>query len=337
MDLVNNTPYAARLFHGHLGAEEKCAWVIARATFRYDPERGALAPSDDPWPVFDQALETAVGLFPSDNVFVREGCDVVVVGDVRLDREVTRHTVRVRAGAFSNELAIFGDRVWQRSMRGPLTPSSPLPFREMTLDWRRSYGGTTSYQSTPAPHFLNPAGMGLYWSEDDARERPLPNVEDPAKLIARWEDRPMPAGWGPITNAPTWHATRWFMDRAERGAGEPSHDEIASASLGFFEGAATPAMIAPSLAPGDLVELTGLSPKPTRFTVPDLALRVSSRVGDDLIERSLSYSGLWVIAQHDLVALTARANFRYPFRPRERRGATLDVISRGASEVNAWR
>jgi hypothetical protein len=337
MDLTNNTPYAARLFHGHLGPEDKCAWVVARATYRYDAERRALVESDDPWPIFDQAIETAVGVFPSDNVFVREGCDVVVVGDVRLDREVTRHTVRVRAGGFSNELAVFGDRVWQRSMRGPLVPSSPLPFREMALDWRRAYGGATEYQGTPATHFLNAAGMGLYWSESDAVERPLPNLEDPAKLITRWEDRPMPAGWGPITNAPTWHATRWFMDLAERGAPAPSHDEIASASLSFFEGTAAPAMIAPSLSPGELVELTGLSPRPMRFTVPDLALRVSSRVGDDLIERALTPSGLWVIASHDLVVLTARANFRYPLRPRERRGATLDVTARRGPEVNAWR
>ncbi len=332
MDLLNNTPYAARLFHGHLGEDDKVAWVIARATFRYDAERDALAPSDDPWPVFDQALETAVGLFPSDNVFVREGCDVVVVGDVRLDREVTRHTLRVRAGAFSNELALFCDRVWQRSLRGGLTPSSPLPFREMSLDWRRSYGGTTSYQGTPAPHFLNPSGMGLYWREEDAAEHPLPNFEDPAHIITRWEDRPLPAGWGPVVNASTWHSTKWFMDRAARGLPEPSHDELATASLGFYDGTAPPSMIAPSLAPGELVEVTGLSRKPLRFTMPALGLRVTSRVGADVIERDLAYSGVWVIAPHDLVVLTARANFRYPFRPRELRGATLDMsapVARG--------
>ncbi len=328
MDLVNNTPYAARLFHGHVGPDDKAAWVIARATFRYDPESAALIPSDDPWPIFDQALETAVGVFPSDNVFVREGCDVVIVGDVTLDREVTRHAVRARAGALTSELAVHGDRVWQKTLRGTLTPSAPLPFHSMTLDWRRSYGGTTSYQGTTASHFLNPAGMGLYWSADDALEKPLPNIEDPTRPVTRWEDRPMPAGWGPITNASTWHATKWFTDRAERNEPPPSHDEIAAAGLTFYEGASPPAMIAPSLSPGDRVEVAGLGARPVRFALPDLALRVESRVGAEVIARRLAYSGVWVIAPHDLVVLTARANFRYELRPRELRGATLDVSTK---------
>jgi hypothetical protein len=326
MELTNHTPYAARLFHGHTAPEEKCAWLVARATFRRDPETGALtAETDDAWPVFDQPLDTAAGTFPSDNVWIREGCDLVVAGTVRLDREVTRHAVHLRAGGFTRSLQLSGDRVWERSARGGLQPTPALPFREMELTWRRSYGGTTSYEGQAAPHALNPDGLGLYWSLEDALEKPLPNIEDPAHAITRWEERPLPAGFGPVTNAPLWHATRWFMERAAQRLPEPTPDELTHASLTFFEGASPPSMIVPSLAPGAVVELTGLGAAPWRFTVPTLPLRVRARVGADEIERPLHVAGVWMLADHDLVVVTARANFRYPMRPRELRGATLET------------
>lgn len=325
MDFENNTPYAAKFYSGHFGPQEKCAWVIARATFRYDASTSSIVPSRDAWGVFESPVETEVGTFPSDNVFVRDGCDVVIAGSVRLDREVTRHSLLVRAGNFSNELVAYGDRVWERTAGGALAPSAPKPFCEMPLDWRRAYGGSTTYEGQTAPHALNPVGAGLCWSADDALGRHLPNLEYPAQLISRWEDRPLPAGWGPITNAPVWRATKWFTERAERGLGAPTPDELALVSMRFFEGASPPAMIAPSIEPGAVVEVMGLRPTPQRFTVPDLRLRVEARVGRDVIARALSLSGVWWIASHDIVVLTARANFRYPYRRRELREATLDV------------
>ncbi len=325
MELSNDTPFPARLFHGHVTDEDKAAWVVARITLRRTPE-GVLEPvEDDVWPVFSEALDTAVGRFPSDNVFLREGCDLVVAGTARPGREVTRHTVRARVDRWSTELHVSGDRVWEKTLRGDLAPSAPLPFTEMPLTWQRAFGGTTAWQGQPAPHPLNPEGRGFYWSAEDAREKPLANLEDPRHLVTRWDERPLPAAWGPVTNTPLWHATQWFADRARAGDTALDAEAVSRASIMFFEGSAPPARILPSLAPGAVLELTGLGPTPWRAVVPDVPLRLEARVGSLHVVRDLHYAGLWALVDHDLVVLTARCNFRYPLVARERRAAALGL------------
>src|SRR5690606_6855814 len=85
----------------------------------------------------------------------------------------------------------------------------PEPFDGIPLSWSRAYGGTVRL----APGFLpgsevphpggevaypqNPEGMGFILTEDDAHGAPLPNLEDPAALMTKPLDRPIPAGFAP--------------------------------------------------------------------------------------------------------------------------------------------
>src|SRR2546430_13450102 len=104
MDFSNNTPYEARLFHGGFGNNRQVAWVIARVTFRYVPEEGGLVPArDESWPIFARPLRTDFGTFASDDVPMREGCDLVIVDRAHATEPVTQLTVSARVGSFVNE------------------------------------------------------------------------------------------------------------------------------------------------------------------------------------------------------------------------------------------
>lgn len=121
--------------------------------------------------------------------------------------------VSLRLGPIEKTLNVFGDRFWERSA-GVLTISRPQPFTEMALGYDRSFGGEGF-----AP---NPVGKGHapMVSPAGARVQPLPNIEDPRHLIGAPDDRPAPAGFGPLD--PAWpqragklgtYDSRWLAQR----------------------------------------------------------------------------------------------------------------------------
>lgn len=107
----------------------------------------------------------------------------------------TAASVRVRLGTVDKTLYVVGDRVW----RADGTASDPVPFTEMPVDFEHAFGGEGYAQ--------NPRGIGFVPVRDGAREfHPLPNIEDPKRLIKGKGDRPMPASFMPIDV--TW-PQRW--------------------------------------------------------------------------------------------------------------------------------
>ncbi len=82
------------------------------------------------------------------------------------------------------KIAVFGDRVW-----GASVPSEPFPMETMPIDLAHAFGGIGF-----APNQL---GRGMPLEDPDA-PRPLPNLEDPRRLIRAPDDRPQPMGLGPI-------------------------------------------------------------------------------------------------------------------------------------------
>ncbi len=103
---------------------------------------------------------------------------------------VTGLEVTVQVGSLKKRVHVFGDRVWQG--QGLRMPSSPQPFTEMELSYRRAFGGPG--------YAKNPIGRGAAPIQTDtgAPIHPLPNIEDPTALISTPEDRPEPAGFGPL-------------------------------------------------------------------------------------------------------------------------------------------
>jgi uncharacterized protein YjbI with pentapeptide repeats len=94
---------------------------------------------------------------------------------------------RVSIGRVDKTLLVVGDREWRD---GAMT--SPRPFTEMPVTWERAFGG---------PGFAdNPVGRGFAPVGDPMMPgaHKLPNVEDPRVPVRDRNDRPRPAGFGPL-------------------------------------------------------------------------------------------------------------------------------------------
>lgn len=98
---------------------------------------------------------------------------------------VTALRVRVRVGAVEKRLAVIGDRVWDGEAQSP-----PTPFTAMPITWANAFGGEG--------FDLNPVGKGAARDRAGDAPTPLPNVEDPARLIRAPGDRPRPVGLMPL-------------------------------------------------------------------------------------------------------------------------------------------
>jgi uncharacterized protein YjbI with pentapeptide repeats len=96
--------------------------------------------------------------------------------------------VRVKVGDQEKKLHVLGDRRWKKT--GPIsTISEPQPFTVMDLDYSKAFGG---------PDFpRNPLGKGMPPAKD-GEPHLLPNIENPQRPVALPDDRPDPAGFGPI-------------------------------------------------------------------------------------------------------------------------------------------
>ncbi|HWL85337.1 MAG TPA: DUF2169 domain-containing protein, partial [Polyangiaceae bacterium] len=273
--------------------------------------------------VFEQPIQTHFGIFPPDDFPTRTGCDLVVVASAYAPQPVEHMVVSVSAGRFQNHLMVVGDRIWEPRGGNGLAPSRPQPFREMPLDWTRAYGGKTQHEGLDISHPLNPVGRGFYPMIEAAIHRPLPNIENPHALIHKWDDRPLPVSWSPVSDGPTWQIATWVADRARRNQATPTTEEVMAQGYKCFPTPSTPAMLLPALAPGDPVHID-LGAYRIQFVVPDFRVGLEARVGRQIIRRRLEITGLWVFLPMRLVVFTFRATFRYKLRPKEGRHAVLD-------------
>jgi len=154
--------------------------------------------------------------YPSDFAYYKPKADIVVSGSFHAPgrRPVVAGQAQIAVGDLSKTVMVVGNRYWTRGLMGA-SATVPEAFTQMDLSYANSFGG---------PGFpTNPAGKGLAETigPDGAVSWPLPNVENPAELIARPDSRPSPAGFGPcdlmspqrIAKAGTyddkWKAARW--------------------------------------------------------------------------------------------------------------------------------
>lgn len=127
-------------------------------------------------------------LYPGDFADFKPRADVLLAGKCRAPggRLVREMDVRFSVGTWSKALRVTGRRVWTEQVLGRAM-SEPAPFVEMPLDWTGAFGGPG--------YAKNPVGKGIGPGE-------LPTVEDPRSLVRSRDDRPEPAGFGPVN--PAW-------------------------------------------------------------------------------------------------------------------------------------
>lgn len=169
-------------------------WLSVAALAYFDfahPDR--LLPDSKMWP---EVMSVLGGDALLDIAMPKPHAEVLVGGSAH-PAPGTAGTVAepsLRIGPVDKRLMVFGDRFWN-PVPGPrrAMATAPRPFTALPLTWANAFGG---------PAFAdNPVGKGhnaidrVMAGEDPV---PLPNVENPADLIASPRDTPVPAGFGPL-------------------------------------------------------------------------------------------------------------------------------------------
>jgi hypothetical protein len=322
MEFMNDTNWEARLFTGAIDEQQIGAWLVARATFQVDRARGRLIPTEVRWPVFHEKVNTRYGTFPSDNHPMHRGCDLVVLGRARCERPTARTHASFTVGDFTRRIDVIGDRRWVRSAGGALVASSPVPFTAMELDWTHAFGGRSETHGEPIEHPLNPDGIGVYGDEECAEGGALPNLEDPAEPIRAWTDSPVPAAWGPVARSLPWQMSERVKAQGWTAERPPTGPEFDALVRGCTPAASVPRNVAPGVR-GDEAVSIALGDDRWDFTLPGWNLRVDVSVGAQRAEHRTSISGLWFLADTQLLVVSFRSRWRYLMRPREARAAKL--------------
>lgn len=129
-----------------------------------------------PAPILDQGMPKQQGEF----LVMGEGC-------APRGQELQSLEVSVSLGDREKRLLVFGDRFWGHED----TITDPKKFTRIPLTWENAFGGPSLK--------TNPVGKGLAnVLKDGESVVPLPNVENPKKLIELPKDRPEPEGFAPL-------------------------------------------------------------------------------------------------------------------------------------------
>ena len=317
MEFVNETPYLACLIRGAPGDREMLGSVVVRQTFRVDSDGLDLVGADKGWPLFDKPFVFEGVRLQPEGDFRKSGLDVLLFGSaVASDgNPVRRLNVTVASGSFRAACTVTGDRVWYRDRGGVTRCSEPEPFLMMPLINARSYGGHATFGGALIPHMTNPAGRGYVWSEADAVNKALPNIEPAGRLVTSWEERPRPF---------CFHKPEG-TEAAEEEFVATGREMMSPARLQalFSDAARDFRTSAASIGPD--MTLTGMSPRgvwklplPPRYG-PVCDVTVGARRG----RLSSELSTLILLVEPMVLVVTYTARFRYLFVPHDLRRVVL--------------
>ncbi len=326
MELENLTLYPARIFRMYIGDERLAAAVVARVTYEIRHETLVPLP-EQPWPVQPAPWQSPHGWMEGDACFYKGGADMFLFGHAVTpgERPLPEHDVRLRVGrSFDRIVRVFGARVWERGPRY-LRPTRPIPFARMPLRETYMFGGSARLHDLDVAWPFNPAGVGLYATEEDALERPLPSIEDPEQMISRWDDRPPVAGLGFCPPTSPIHAVNSLVPDAQ--------GRLKAIRPTLFN-AAYPQMIAPGVEPGDHVRVDGASSGgPIQFRLPLPHMRIRLQFGDLRHESTPAIDQVGIEVDHRRVFVTYRYPFRYLLVPLQHRRCELLNLASARQEI----
>lgn len=325
LELRNRTPFAADLLPWIDREGDDELVVVVKGTFDLSGPGAAPRVSHEQVPIQrEDAHHGEPGAssvrFAADAGPTRLATDVVLVGHAYPPggRAAGASEVILQAGPVRKIVQVFGDRQWFRTMGSWAISDPPRSFERMPLVWERAYGGADHASPDPAQRaedLRNPVGTGF--TVDGSTERledlPLPNLEDPRALIARWRDRPEPAGFGFV--APHWDARRrwagtyddaWKRDRFPRLPVD--FDER------FFGAAPVDQQVRPRLRGGEPVAVAGASAEHATlaFALPAAELRAAVVVRGKRSEHAPALDTVLIEPDERRVVLTWRATIPCP-------------------------
>jgi hypothetical protein len=203
--LSNETPFAAdrAWVRDEEGAE---VWIVAvKGTFTIQPD-GTTTPARNQEPVLlapEYRGEPGQSSLTreADLILTKQSTDVLLEGWAHAPHEqpVRALDVSMQIGPRRKVIRVYGDRWWHKGTFHH-TLTEPEPFTRMPLTFENAFGGQSHQQEEREPerYALNPVGKGYTELKERVPGTAAPNLEHPDSLITAWDDRPLPACFGPI-------------------------------------------------------------------------------------------------------------------------------------------
>jgi hypothetical protein len=313
MERINLTPFAAEHTVMMDGAGFERLLVVVKATYSIAAGTAVLAGAQEPVYRADDYRDTPqrsslrrAGEMPME----KPGTEIVIAGSAYPSQPgAAEALVGLTLGPLHKSVRVVGERAWV----GEVAPSisRPVPFERMPLLWERAYGGRDETGDAEEMFAENPVGRGF---RSSTSRRPvdgalLPNLEHPAEPIHSPDDRPRPAGFGPI--APWWsprpryagtYDERWKRERMPL-----LPDDFNS----LFHHAAPHDQILPGpLLGGETLSVTGVRPGggAYEFALPHADLEVVVRVGRDRLVPPVRVDTMILDADTQTLSLVWRAS-----------------------------
>ncbi|OTA20642.1 pentapeptide repeat-containing protein [Xenorhabdus beddingii] len=146
-----------------------------------------LRPEPELWQLAEAELKTCNGII--DLAMPKSCAEFLATGYAYTHHQTdkTSCSARIQVGQLDKTLIAFGDRHWIDD-----SPSKPLTFEQMRLDWSRAFGGKDDEE--------NPQGLGFTpeKQEDGTEIHRLPNIEALHRQLLSPRDKPNPASFCPL-------------------------------------------------------------------------------------------------------------------------------------------
>jgi hypothetical protein len=279
----NRTSFAAERgwVRDRQGAE---VWLVAvKCTFDIKPDGSTEISKEQP-PVlrvpeyYGEPGKSSIK-YETDLILAKKKTDILLLGHAYAPggKSVAKLDVGFRVGPVQKVLRVFGDREW-----GAFGASSPQPFTKMPLVYERAFGGVDRQSQHPEYDWdwRNPVGTGFAISRSNSNGMRIPNIEYRDKLICGWDNRPPPAGFGPI-------ASHWQPRAAFAGTYDEHWMKTRQPLLAedmddrFFQCAPIDQQSSQFLRGGERAVLLNLTPdSELRFDLPRLYLGFETRFYD---------------------------------------------------------
>lgn len=317
MELENTTRFPAEMFRTVTDEQHLLAAVLARVTYTFHSGSPVVA-EEQPWRVSASPWESEYGPMDSDEAIYKGGTDVHVFGSAMAPGGKPATSMKIEIGvgpAHRHTLMIFGDRRWERSSGG-LVPTPPASFEQVPLTLAHAYGGKDLWDELEMPFPANPAGKGYIFQIETGEGKPLPNIEDPRRLIQKWNDMPDPVG--------TAVAGMMFGPKLPKVLDVDLSTKTVRKIRPLLYNTAFPDLIVRNVQPGHTVRVSGVLPRgEIQFVIPPPPVELRVRVGAETGSVPALLDQIGIEPDRNRFFLGWRFPFRYRMNPMQLRSARL--------------
>ena len=262
-----------------------------------------------------------------DGYLTKAGTSVCATGNVYPPQgEAPRAEARLMVGDRVQTIVALGPRVWREGPGNKLYATPPRPFDRVPMTWSNAYGGAVLQPTRlvkmpgaseeailpehPEAFQDNSDGKGFYTEQAGAIDGPLPDLEDPERLIEKWDDRPEPVCFAPYP-----------MHGGMRAKFLVHNDIVDFTRHPHVLSRAAPRGTFGEIAFGTRVAVSGMRPggEILSFEIPSPPVKAEVKVGARYRRLTLYVDAIDIDAEAANVRVVYRALFSYPLVRYEQR------------------